>query len=188
MVNYKGVSTVFIILTVVFGAATGYFLAFPPSTRVSTTVVSTVATGVPSFSVSIAYKSGIGYYLANGTGYTLYFRSTDTPNSGTTTCTTSTCEKSWPVFYVPNITLSPGLNSSAFGTITAYNSTKIVTYDGYALFYWIGDSKSGDTLGQGVGNFYVATVPAPAVPTSTATTDTVTTSSTSTSTSSPYGY
>ncbi len=168
MANYKAVSTVFVILTMIFAAATVYLTAYPSTSTATTTQVSTatktVTAPTPQYTVNIAYKAGIGFYLTNATGFTLYFRSTDTPNSGNTTCTTAFCEKSWPVFYTPTISIPPGLNSSSFGTITAYNSTKITTYDGYPLFYWASDSTPGSTAGQGVGNFYVCTVPTPAKP------------------------
>ena len=167
MTNYKAVSTVFIVLTIIFAGAAAYLVAYPSTKTVtSTTTVTATNTGAsaPQYTVNIAYKSGTGFYLTNSTGFTLYFRSTDTPNSGTTTCNTAVCEKNWPVFYAANLVLPPGLNSSSFGTITAYNSTKITTYDGYPLFYWISDSNPGSTAGQGIGNFYACTVPTPAKP------------------------
>jgi predicted lipoprotein with Yx(FWY)xxD motif len=123
-----------------------------------------------SYNVGIAYKPSIGIYLTNSSGFTLYYRSTDKPNSGNTTCTTDTCEANWPVFYQTSMNLAPGLSSSQFSSITAYNSTKIVTYNGYPLFYWAHDSKPGDTTGQGIGGFYVATLPFTAVTTSSTTT------------------
>lgn len=168
--NFKPVAVVFILLTVIFAGATAYSLAYPSSTTrtvVSTQTTTATQTVTPTssgsasspFTVGIAYKQGLGYYLTNSSGYALYYRSTDKPDSGTTTCNTATCEKNWPVFYVSSLNLAPGLNSSAFSSITAYNSTKIVTYYGYPLFYWVDDTKPGDTTGQGVGGFYVATVP-----------------------------
>jgi plastocyanin/predicted lipoprotein with Yx(FWY)xxD motif len=122
--------------------------------------------------VNIAYKAGIGFYLTNGTGFTLYFRSTDKPNTGMSTCTSDTCEKNWPVFYASSLNFPLGLNASAFRVITAYNTTKIVTFQGYPLYFWAHDTKPGDTTGQGVGGFYAATVPAPVVPATTSTSST----------------
>ena len=156
----------------------GLWYAIPPTLQQSGGQI----VGGQSYTIGVAYKPSIGIYLTNGTGFTLYFRTTDTPNSGVTTCNTSTCETNWPAFYASSLKLAPGLSSADFGTITPYNSTKIVTYDGYALFYWIGDTSAGDTLGQGVGHFYAATVPTPIAPSASTT---ITTTSTS---SSPYGY
>lgn len=158
----------------------GLWYAIPPTLQQSGGQI----VGGPSYSIGVAYKPSIGLYLTNSTGFTLYFRATDTPNSGTTTCNTAVCEKNWPAFYTPAITLAPGLSSADFGTITPYNGTKVVTYDGYALFYWIGDAAPGDTLGQGVGHFYAAGVPTPEAPAATTTTTTTTT----TTSSNPYGY
>lgn len=159
----------------------GMWYAIPPTMQQSGGQI----IGGPSYSVGLAYKPSIGLYLTNGSGFTLYFRSTDTANSGTTTCNTSVCEKNWPVFYTSSLTLAPGLSSTEFGSMTPYNSTKVVTYDGYALFYYIGDTTPGDTLGQGVGHFNAATVPAPSSTTTTTTTSSATTTSTSTN---PSGY
>lgn len=145
----------------------GLWYAIPPTLQQSGGQI----VGGQSYTIGVAYKPSIGIYLTNGTGFTLYFRATDTPNSGATTCNTSTCETNWPAFYAPSLKLAPGLSSADFGTITPYNSTKIVTYNGYALFYWIRDTSAGDTLGQGVGHFYAATAPtlAPSASTTTAT-------------------
>lgn len=148
----------------------GMWYAIPPTLQQSGGQI----VGGPSYSVGIAYKPSIGIYLTNSTGFTLYFRSTDTPNSGSTTCNISLCETNWPLFYAATLQLPPGLSSSSFATINPYNSTKIVTFDGYALFTWLHDSAPGDTTGQGVGGFYVATLPTPAVP-ATETTSTTTT-------------
>ena len=125
-----------------------------------------------SYSVGVAYKPSIGVYLTNSAGFTLYFRSTDTANSGKTTCTTSLCEANWPLFYAASLTLPPGLSSSSFGSITAYNSTKITTFSGYALFTFAHDSAPGDVAGEGVGGFYAATLPTPVAPSSTSTSTT----------------
>ena len=147
----------------------GFWYAIPPTMQQSGGQI----IGGPSYSVGVAYKPSIGIYLTNSAGFTLYFRSTDTPNSGKTTCTTSLCETNWPLFYVASLHLPQGVSSSSFATINPYNSTRIVAFDGYALFTWLHDSAPGDTTGEGIGGFYVATLPTPTVP-STATSTTTT--------------
>ena len=133
----------------------GLWYAIPPTMQQSGGQI----VGGSSYSVGLAYKPSIGVYLTNSSGFTLYYRSTDTPNSGNTTCTSATCEHNWPLFYQASLNLAPGLGSSQFSSITPYNSTKITTYNGYALFYWASDAMPGDTTGQGIGGFYVATLP-----------------------------
>jgi predicted lipoprotein with Yx(FWY)xxD motif len=156
----------------------GLWYAIPPTLQQSGGQI----IGGPSYSIGIAYKPSIGIYLTNSSGFALYYSATDTPNSGTTTCKTDSCEANWPVFYPTSLTVAEGLSASQFGIITAYNSTKIVTFNGYALFYWVADAKAGDTTGQGIGGFYVATLPF------TPATTTTTSSSTSSSSSSYGGY
>ena len=147
--------------------------------------------GGSTYSLGIAYLPSIGIYLTNSSGFTLYYRSSDTPNSGNTTCNTSVCETNWPIFYQSSLNLPPGLSPSQFSTITPYNNTKIVTYSGYALFYWLHDAKPGDATGQGIGNFYVATLPLGGTTTSTtavSSSSATTTSSSNTTTTSAYTY
>lgn len=158
----------------------GLWYAIPPTLQLTGGQI----VGGPSYAVGVAYKASIGIYLTNSSGFTLYYRSTDTPNSGTTTCSTDACEANWPVFYQATLNLPPGLSSSQFSTITAYNSTKITTYTGYPLFYWIGDTSAGSTAGEGIGGFYVATIPTLIGP---STASTTTTTTTTTSSSGGYG-
>ena len=153
----------------------GLWYAIPPAMQQSGGQI----IGGPSYNVGIAYKRSIGLYLTNSSGFTLYYRSTDKPNSGNTTCTTSFCEVNWPVFYNSTLKLAPGLSSSEFGIITPYNSTKIVTFNGYPLFYWAHDTKPGDATGQGIGGFYVANLTLTAVTTSSSTSATTTTTTSS---------
>ncbi len=143
----------------------GLWFATPPTIQRSGGQI----LGGPAYSLGIAYKTSIGLYLTNSAGFTLYFRSTDTANSGKTTCDTALCEGNWPAFYAPSLSLPPGLAASSFSVINPYNSTKITTFDGYALFAWIHDAAPGQTTGEGIGGFYVATLPALEVPTTTTT-------------------
>jgi predicted lipoprotein with Yx(FWY)xxD motif len=133
----------------------GLWYAIPPTMQQSGGLI----IGGPKYSLGVAYKPSIGIYLTNSSGFSLYYRSTDSPNSGKTTCTTDTCEANWPVFYNATLNLPPGLDSSQFSTITPYNSTKIVTYNGYPLYYWAHDAKPGDATGQGIGSFYLVQAP-----------------------------
>jgi len=174
-------------LTVVFGASTGYLLATRGGGS-TTTTVSTSTTTVSSAtfeaqSAGIAYKSGIGFYLVNGSGMTLYYRTTDIQSNGTSTCTGS-CVQVWPVFYVENLTLPPGLNASSFNVVTRADGKQQLTYDGWPLYFFSGDHKPGDVNGQGIGGIWFAVnLPAPKSPT-TSTSTTSTSGSTPSTTSS----
>lgn len=185
--NFKTIATAFVMLTVVFGASTGYLLATRGGGS-TTTTVSTSTTTVSSAtfeaqSAGIAYKSGIGFYLVNGSGMTLYYRTTDIQSNGTSTCTGS-CVQVWPVFYVENLTLPPGLNASSFNVVTRADGKQQLTYDGWPLYFFSGDHKPGDVNGQGIGGIWFAVnLPAPKSPT-TSTSTTSTSGSTPSTTSS----
>ncbi len=168
---YKSLSALFIVLTVIFAASTAFFVNHPTTVTqtvnqtetqtLSTTVMSSVS--FPLYSVNIVYKQGIGFYLTNATGWTLYLLKTDTPGNGTSTCT-GVCIKFWPAFYTNNLNLPTGLNATNFGVITRPDGSKQLTYNGSPLYYFIKDMKPGDTNGQGVkGVWYAYSLPVPGV-------------------------
>lgn len=154
-------SVVFVVLTLILAVSTGY-LATHPTKQVQTVVSSITQTvKTPYYSVEIGYKPSIGFYLTNSTGFTLYIFKKDVPYNGTSACY-GACAKLWPPFYVSNLSLPPGLNSSMFGVITRVNGTKQTTYMGYPLYYYAPDTSPGDTNGEGfLGIWFAATVPSP---------------------------
>ena len=203
----------FVVLTVVFGASTAYLLASPmvqtstttqtlgktsiltttetqtsilatTSTVIQTTTsVSVSGTGSPAFTVGIAYKQGIGFFLVDGSGMTLYFRTTDIHSNGTSTCV-GQCANIWPVFFSQSLVLPPGLNASSFSIVTRADGMKQIDYNNWPLYHFSGDSNPGDTNGQGIGGIWFAYgLPSPSQVTTstTSTTSSATTSTTTTS-------
>jgi len=113
------------------------------------------------YSVNVASKSGLGSYLVNGTGFTLYTFMRDVQNSGTSACAAG-CSDKWPAFYVSNLALPSSLSASSFTVITRPDGSKQLAYDGWPLYYFGNDMNPGDVNGQGVGNVWFAcTVPTP---------------------------
>jgi predicted lipoprotein with Yx(FWY)xxD motif len=101
-------------------------------------------------------SSTIGVYLTGQGGMTLYAFNQDTPN--TSTCTGS-CATNWPPLVVAAGTTVTGPSDAtmAFGTTTRSDGTIQVTYNQHPLYYFGGDSKAGDTGGQGkFGLWFVA--------------------------------
>ena len=127
-------------------------------------------------SVNIANKPGIGSYLTNATGWTLYTFARDIPTNGTSRCTGNYCVKNWPVFYAANLTLSQRLNATSFTVITRPDGGKQIAYNGWPLYYFRNDTTPGDTKGQGFAKAWsVCTFPTPfTIITSTTTTSAVT--------------
>ncbi len=132
---------------------------FPPSGGFrNRTAVSSANVVHLQYAVNIATKPGIGQYLVNSTGWALYMYVPDTPNSGKSTCY-GECAIAWPIFYVSNLTVEPGINKSLFGMINRTDGTKELTYNGYPLYYYEYDTGAGNINGQGVGKIWYVLSP-----------------------------
>ena len=140
---------------------TGVVALFGAYSISSPSMIVYAQTNTTQYSVNITSKAGIGSYLTNATGFTLYTFSRDTQNSGASACTGS-CAGKWPAFYVSSLTLPSGLSASSFTVITRSDGSKQLAYDGWPLYYYFNDMSPGETSGQGVGNvWYACTVPTP---------------------------
>ncbi|WP_158606926.1 plastocyanin/azurin family copper-binding protein [Paenibacillus ginsengarvi] len=107
-------------------------------------------------SVKVASQDGIGSYLADAAGNTLYLFTKDT--DGKSACY-GTCETNWPIFYSDHMAASGELKVQDFGTIVRDDGTKQTTYKGMPLYYFVKDAKAGDVLGQGVNNVWYVIPP-----------------------------
>jgi len=108
-----------------------------------------------SYTIKVAYNSSIGYYLTNSTGEALYYYKVDKPNTGTSACNGG-CSGTWPAFYTNTLTVPSSLSASSFNTITRTNGAKQLTYNGYPLYHFVGDTKSGEANGNGIGGVWYA--------------------------------
>jgi predicted lipoprotein with Yx(FWY)xxD motif len=92
-----------------------------------------------------------GTFLVDGKGRTLYLWEADT--AGKSTCT-GPCAGAWPpVPATGTVSASGGALSSDLTTITRSDGSKQAAYDGHPLYYFSGDSSSGQTNGQGSNAF-----------------------------------
>jgi len=104
--------------------------------------------------VGIRTKEGIGSYLADGKGFTLYTFKKDLPDKS---ACTSACTERWPLFYAQKVTVLSGLKAEDFETIKRRDGKKQTAYKGMPLYYFIGDSEPDQTSGQGFEEqWYVA--------------------------------
>ncbi len=154
------------------------------TTSISISTSSSSTTSSAALSIEIQNSTTLGSYLTNGTGWTLYLFTKDTPKNGTSVCY-GTCATFWPAFHgnASTLVLPAGLNASAFGTITRTDGTTQITYMGWPLYFYAGDKTAGQTNGQDkdgtwfVVNFPTLKIPANATETTSTTTSTTTTSS-----------
>jgi predicted lipoprotein with Yx(FWY)xxD motif len=110
----------------------------------------------PDYSVMIASTPGLGAFLTDRYGKTLYVFTKDT--SGTSACI-GTCPTNWPPFEGGTIVAPSLLKSSDFGTVTRDDGLRQTSFMGMPLYYFAKDATPGVTGGEGVINsWYVANI------------------------------
>jgi predicted lipoprotein with Yx(FWY)xxD motif len=103
-------------------------------------------------------KDGIGSYLADEKGMTLYLFKKDTV--GKSACGASNgCLEKWPVFFADKIEPAAGIDTGSIGVITREDGKKQITYKGLPLYYFFKDKTPDDILGQGVNNVWYVVAP-----------------------------
>ena len=117
--------------------------ASPPSSPPTT------ASGVAA-TVSVE-NAGLGNILVSSQGRTLYMFSRD---SGTMSTCTGACAVNWPPLRANGKpTVGNGGKASIVSTSTRSDGKPQVTYNGHPLYLFKGDSKPGDTNGEGLTAF-----------------------------------
>jgi predicted lipoprotein with Yx(FWY)xxD motif len=111
----------------------------------------TAALGSSAATVKTVDNAKFGTVLVGSTGRTLYRFSED--SKGVNRCTGDpTCAKYWPQLLV-KATVKPvagtGVKASLLGTIKAAHGMRQVTYAGFPLYTFAGDTKAGQANGQG---------------------------------------
>ena len=119
---------------------------------------SAAASTSPSAAVTISAKSvpGFGTVLVNGQGQTLYMLTSE--KGGKITCSDDNgCTKVWPDTELPKgvtaATAGSGIQPSLLGTVKDASGSLYVTYHGWPLYTFSGDSGPGTVKGQGITNF-----------------------------------
>jgi len=107
--------------------------------------------------VKVATKDGVGSYLADADGKTLYWFTKDAP--GKSACA-GPCVEKWPLFFRESVAPPEPLKAADFGTLAREDGKKQTTFRGYPLYYWMGDAAAGDTKGQGLNGVWFVIDPA----------------------------
>jgi predicted lipoprotein with Yx(FWY)xxD motif len=96
-------------------------------------------------------NASLGNILVNSRGRTLYLFSRD---SGTMSECNGACAVNWPPLRAAG---KPTIGSGAKSTLTSTSSrsdgVRQITYNGHPLYLFKGDSKPGDTNGEGLNAF-----------------------------------
>ncbi len=122
----------------------------PPSTPSGTPSVSPSGSPV-SFTINVSSKTGIGNYLVNGNGMTLYYFAKDVNGQSNAT---GAILQTWPIFNATSISVPSTLSTSDFGSITRSDGLTQTTYKGWPLYNFANDKAPGDTKGDGFNGFW----------------------------------
>lgn len=130
------------------GTTPDYGASTPASAPASAEASASASAGVASVSVA---DSALGKILVGAGGRTLYLFEAD--KSSTSTCSGS-CAAAWPPLVTTKAPVAgEGAKAALVGTSKRADGTTMVTYNGHPLYYYVGDSKAGDTTGQELNQF-----------------------------------
>ena len=103
-------------------------------------------------SASIAVsKTAIGRVLVDGSGRTIYLFEKD--HGGRSACA-GACAAAWPPVTASSAPKpGPGVSAKLLGTTMRSDGTNEITYAGHPLYLYSGDTKAGDTNGEGLNAF-----------------------------------
>ena len=123
-----------------------------PPTGSAGTPVSTPAAASLEPTINLASDPTLGQFLVDGKGMTLYIFTKDGPDQSN--CDGSCLTKWPPLLTQGNPILGTGVDDSKIGSALLGRWNQIVTYNHMPLYYFIKDTKAGDTIGQGVGSVW----------------------------------
>jgi len=106
--------------------------------------------------VKVAKKEGVGSYLVDTQGMTVYVFRKDSP--GKSACE-GDCVARWPLYHRDAVAAKDGLRAEDFATITRADGKRQTTYKGMPLYYFAGDKAAGDTSGHGVKDVWLVAAP-----------------------------
>ncbi|HXW44412.1 MAG TPA: hypothetical protein VEL03_06480 [Streptosporangiaceae bacterium] len=116
------------------------------------------ASSAPQYELLTRSVPGLGTIITDGHGLTLYMYTPD--NRGPSVCS-GFCAQQWPPLVLPRGVASPlagkGVRAALLGTARRAGGQLQVTYDGWPLYLWIGDTAPGQATGQAddMGLWYV---------------------------------
>jgi predicted lipoprotein with Yx(FWY)xxD motif len=122
---------------------------------------SAASPSAPPYRLQARTIDGLGKIIADGRGFTLYMYGPD--HQGAPRCT-GFCAQQWPPLLLPpgvaKPIASPGVLARLVGTVRRPDGRLQVTYNGWPLYLWIGDTAPGQATGQAddMGLWYALSV------------------------------
>jgi predicted lipoprotein with Yx(FWY)xxD motif len=125
--------------------------ATPTSATSSSAAASASQSAPASAGTSVAEidaeDSSLGKILVDDGGMTIYFFTPDQENKST--CT-GDCLANWPAVPAETTPEAGGNVTATLGTFMRDDGTSQLTVNGFPAYYFAGDTKAGDTNGQGL--------------------------------------
>jgi predicted lipoprotein with Yx(FWY)xxD motif len=115
----------------------------------------------PHYEVLAGSIAGLGKVITDGQGFTLYMYAPD--HRGASQCY-GVCARQWPPLILPRGITRPraghGVKVALLGTVRRRGGDLQVTYDGWPLYLWQGDTLPGEATGQAadMGLWYTVSV------------------------------
>jgi predicted lipoprotein with Yx(FWY)xxD motif len=125
---------------------------------IASVAIVAIGAAAPVNTIDLATKDGIGEYLVDQDGMTLYYFANDTPESGASSCG-KTCIQYWPPFHTGQIIIPGELSWFDFDTIYREDDAVQTTYKGWPLYYYTNDYNPGDVRGQGIDDVWFVAGP-----------------------------
>jgi predicted lipoprotein with Yx(FWY)xxD motif len=138
------------------GSGTSYGGSSAASSSSSSSQTSASGASKADYTISAAAVPGVGTVLVNGSGMTLYVLSSE--KGGRITCTDDNgCTKVWPDSELPSgvtqAIAGSGIDASKLGTVKDAAGGLYITYAGWPLYTFSGDSGPRQAHGQGITSF-----------------------------------
>jgi predicted lipoprotein with Yx(FWY)xxD motif len=141
----------FTVIIIILIALVAVYLIYLNNMSTNTGITLNSTQSAATNTIRIGSSVQLGSFLVDANGKTLYYFANDV--SGKSNCT-GQCSAIWPAFYTQNIAVPSDLNATDFGQITTSAGTNQTTYEGWPLYYYSGDTNSGDTNGQNFQNIW----------------------------------
>ena len=108
--------------------------------------------------LSVRQKEGLGTYLTDASGRSLYVFLADTaaaPGGQRASTCYDACAQAWPPLLSEGepVAADPAVREAMLGTVERRDGASQVTYNGWPLYYYARDANPGDTNGQDVEGF-----------------------------------
>lgn len=126
----------------------------------TTTAAPTPTSGEPAANATVTVATTkLGKVVVDSKGMTLYRFDNDTA-PGASTCGAGQCASTWPAATVTGTpTAGTGIEASKLTTFMRTDGKTQLQLDGHPLYTFVGDTKPGDTAGQGILAKWYATGP-----------------------------